>query len=572
MKGIRPVRLDIAVAAVVLMPFATVGLGFRGSLVVQAVGILAVVLATVPALGATEGRRRVMTCPRPVIVGIAAVAVATVGGGLVGLLRGHATSQLAGQVLAMGLLPLAAVGGLAAWRDGADRQWKVGLLSAVTLGCWIQLLFGAVEIVVLGEPSRLFLPNSVSVIGPALMGLCFALVSTRDSERWMRRLAWTATLSIGLVILGSSLRSLWILTPLTVVGLVVVWKGVRSRASLIALLSVVLLGLAMVFVGLQTEKWVSKDMPDALDRTPCSLFPKAGQCVSGGIEYDPDGVLSRRFDSTVELNDAEAWRLRIRGRGEGRGAMVVALLFFDESKHQIGRISVPIRPGFGDVIGTAVGTVRPGWTEVRLRLSRWEGSTGRWHLDSVECAALESHAKTRLAAKVLAVKERVWALTRAVRSGRPDGDTTLGFRWHESDTIIKELVGGTWIDLLFGKGLGATVRLDVEGFDNRGNWVYYDEVNYIHNWYLFLLFKLGIVGSVLVLGALVGWIFWSVRGTARACGSEARAFLAAAAGAWIVYSVWSVTSPEILDFRMAPLWGWLLAVTSVVEGNRPDPS
>lgn len=570
MTWFKPLRLDIAVAAVVLIPFATIGLGFRGALVGQALGILAVVVATLPALVTIEGRRRLMTCPRVVLMGVGAVVLATAGGGLVGLFRGHGTSQLAGQVLAMGLLPLAAVGGLAAWKEGADRQWKTGLLSAVTLGCWIQLFWGVAEIVVLGEPSRLFLPNSVSVIGPAALALCFALVSTGDSENRVRRLAWTAVISIVLLVLGSGLRSLWILAPLAVVGVVVVWRGVRSRASLIALGAIGLVALGMVVVGMQTQRWVNRDITDALDWTPCSLFGNAGRCVSGHLEYDPGMVVKRRFDTTVELNKGEAWRLRVHGRGEGRGAIVVTLLFFDRTKHQVGRIPVPIRPGFGDVTGTAVGTVPPNWTEARLRLSRWEGSRGQWRLDGIECAALESPVTTRVAAKVLAVWERASALARAVMTGRPDGDTTLGFRWHESATIITELRRGSWVDLLFGRGLGSTVRLDVDGFDNRGNWIHYDEVNYIHNWYLFLLFKLGIVGSILVLGALGGWILWTIRGAARAVEPEARAFLVAAAGAWIVYSIWSVTSPEILDFRMAPLWGWLLAVTAVIVGRRPD--
>ncbi len=113
--------------------------------------------------------------------------------------------------------------------------------------------------------------------------------------------------------------------------------------------------------------------------------------------------------------------------------------------------------------------------------------------------------------------------------------------------------------------------MDIDGFDNRGHWIHYDDVNYIHNWYLFLLFKLGIVGSILVLGALVGWIAWIVRSFGRAADSKDRAFLVAAAAAWIVYAVWSLTSPEILDFRMAPLWGWLLAVTSGGLNNPGDP-
>ncbi len=567
---VKPLRLDIAVAAVVLMPFVTVGLGFRSSLVVQAVGILAVVMATLPALGTVEGRRRVMAAPRPVILGVIAVALATVGGAAVGLIRGHAPTQIVGQALSMGLLPLAAIGGLAAWQGPAERRWKAGLLSAITLGCWIQLLWGAAEIAILGEPSRLFLPNSVSVIGPALMGLCFSLVSVRDSLRWMRRLAWLATVSILLVILGSSLRSLWILTPAAVVGLVVVWRGVRSRETLIALVSVVLIGAGMAGAVWQLEDWVGTDMPDALQRTPCSLFPGAGNCLSGSLVYLPDRARHSRFDAPVDLTDAEAWRVVVRGRGEGKGAMVVALLFFDDSGRQIGRIPVAIRAGQERGVGIAVATVPSSWTEARVRLSRWKGSTGQWRLDAVECAVLESPTMARLAGKALAVKERVLGLARAVKTGRADGDVTLGFRWHESTKIVEALDGGSWVDRLVGRGLGATITLDVDGFDNRGHWVHYGDVNYIHNWYLFLLFKLGFVGSVLVLGALIGWIGWTVRSIGRVADTEARAFLVAAAAAWVVYAVWSLTSPEILDFRMAPLWGWLLAVCSVVQAGREE--
>ena len=171
----------------------------------------------------------------------------------------------------------------------------------------------------------------------------------------------------------------------------------------------------------------------------------------------------------------------------------------------------------------------------------------------------------RLAGKALAINERVRGLARALRTGRPDGDTTLGFRWHESLKIVEALVEGSWIDRLFGHGLGATILLDVDGFDNRGHWVHYDDVNYIHNWYLFLLFKLGILGSILVVGSLVGWIVWTVGGVLRADNPGMRAFPAASAAAWIVYAVWSLTSPEILDFRMAPLWGWLLVVCASRE-------
>lgn len=564
----KPIRLDFAVAAVVLMPFVTVGLDFRLSLIVQAVGILAIVLATLPPLATTEGWRRVLAAPRPVILGIVAVAAATVLGTGVGLVRGHVLTQVTGQTLSMGLLPLAAVGGLAAWQGSEGRQWRTGLLAALTLGCWIQLLWGFVTIVVLGIPSRLFLPNAVSVIGPALLGLCFSLVSLRDPNRWLRRLAWLATVSILLVIIGSSLRSLWILTPVTVVGVVIAWRGMRSRETAITLVAVLILVLGMAGTVWQLDAWAKRDLPDVLQQTPCSLFPDAGLCIDGDLTVIPDSAKRLRFDAPVDLPEAVAWRIMVRGHGEGQGTMVISLLFFDDQGDGLGGISVPVKPGEKHCVGVNIGTTPPGWNEARLHISVEEGSKGRWRLESIECSPLESPLMVHLLWKAQASKERAWGLLQALRTGRAAKDTTLGFRWHESQKIVQALAGASWLERLFGHGLGATIYLDIDGFDNRGHWIHYDDVNYIHNWYLFLLFKLGIIGSALVLGALISWIVWTVRSCGRVTDPEVRAFLAAAATAWVVYAVWSLTSPEILDFRMAPLWGWLLS-TSVFSIARP---
>ncbi len=564
----KRIRLDFAVAAVVLMPFVTVGLDFRLSLIVQAVGILAIVLATLPTPASAEGWRRVLAAPRPVVLGIAAVAAATVLGAAMGLVRGHALAQVAGQALSMGLLPLAAVGGLTAWTGSQEKHWRTGLLAALALGCCIQLLWGFVMIVVLGEPSRLFLPNSVSVIGPTLLGLCFSLVSLRDPNRWLRRLAWLATVSILLVILGSSLRSLWILAPVTVVGVVVVWRGVRSRETAIALMVVAVLAFAMVGAVWKLESWTLKDRPDILQQTPCSLFPTAGNCVDGSLDVVPDR--GRRFwiDAPLDLPEAEAWRVMVRGRGEGKGTMVVALLFFDDQGHVLGRIPVPIHAGEEGSVGVTVGTTPQNWTEARIRLSRRKQPEGKWRLDAVECAPLDSPVLVHLAGKARALEERVWGLILAVKTGRAGRDATLGFRWYESQKVVEVLTKSSWFERLFGHGLGASIRLDVDGFDNRGHWIHYDDVNYIHNWYLFLPFKLGLVGSALVLSALIGWIGWTIRSAGRVADPGARAFLAAASAAWIVYAIWSLTSPEILDFRMAPLWGWLLGA-SVSQAIQP---
>ncbi len=564
----KSLRLDVAVALVILWPFVTIGMDFRQSLIVQAAGILVIVVATIPALATCDGQRRILETPRPVLLGVAAVTIATIIGTIVGMTRGHAPAHIAGQTLSMGLLPLAAAGGLATRSDRSGKAWRIGLMTALTLGCWIQLAWGFVMIVILGEPSRLFLPNSVSVIGPALLGLCFSLASLNDSDSRIRRLAWTATLSILLVILGSSLRSLWILTPMTIVGLMIACRGLRNRGTTIALAMVTVLTATMIGGVWLLGNWAGKTRPDILDRTPCSLFPEAGECIGDGLEVVPCPNDIYRFETPVDLPEMSALQLKVRGKGEGQGAMIVVLLFLDDQGRELQKVSAPVR--VRKISGTEFTIAKPpsGWAKTRLRLTRQKGSSGRWLLEAVECSAIGSPYLVPFWIKAEGIRERIDGLVSAIVTKHADADPSLGFRFYESRRAIEEIWSGSWTEILTGHGLGATLHLDVDGFDNRGNWIHYDEVNYLHNWYLFLLFKLGIAGAILVLGAIAAWILWTMRQIGRATDPDARAFLTAAATAWIVYAVWSLTSPEILDFRMAPLWGWLLSTSALKAVER----
>lgn len=560
MRRIPALRLDLAVAAVVLLPFATIGFGFRESLMAQAAGICLVVAATLPSLLEASGRRRVLDGPPAVMWGSLALMTATILGAAVGLVAGHAPERILGQAVSMGLLPAAALAGAAAFGPADRDRWIRGLLGGLIVGCWIQLGWGAIAIVWLGAPSRLFLPNSVSVVGPALMGLCFAVIGLGSRDRARRRLAWIAGGSLILVVVGSSLRSLWILAPVAVVALIVVIRGWKSRPVVVALaLAAGLVAIAAVAV-LGLQHFALRDRPDLVRRTPCALFPDAGACVGGVLRFEPRWSDRRRYDVPIELPPGRAWRVIVHGSGGRRGAAVISLNFRTGPGDRPESLRAALRPGGESTSAIGVGTVDPAWTSASLRLLGWKDSAGTWSIERIEIAALERPLVTRLSSKALAIGERVGGLVRAVRLGRADGDATLGFRWHESRTIAEAVGNAPWSALLFGRGLGATVHLDIDGFDNRGHWVHYDDVNYIHNWYLFLLFKLGLVGTVLVLGTMAWWVFHLVRAFRREADSNTRAFLAAAAAAWIVYAVWSVTSPEILDFRMAPLWGWLSAL------------
>jgi O-antigen ligase len=140
-------------------------------------------------------------------------------------------------------------------------------------------------------------------------------------------------------------------------------------------------------------------------------------------------------------------------------------------------------------------------------------------------------------------------------------DRSVSLRLAESRSLLARLRTSGWPSRLFGHGLGAT-------FDaGRGTG---DSTNYVHNFYLFLLFKLGLVGTVLVLAAFALWCrYLLVALLARRAGTPARVRLAAALAAWLAYLLWSVSSPEILDFRIAPLWGLLLAA-AVADSSVPS--
>ncbi len=573
LEMLRP-RPDVLVASVILFPFATVGLDFRVSLVVQAVGITVIVMFSLVELTKKQGRRSLVNAPQEVIVGTMMMVAAIFLGVVVGLVQGNSAIVVAGQVVSMGLLPAAVVGGLATWGgDCWESRWRRGLLWGVALGSLLQIFWCSFSFFFLERPLNLFLPNSTSVTGPALMALSFSVSSLADEDRGHRRLAWLAGFLVVVVILGSNLRSLWALAPLIIVVGVFFRARSRGRSMWFELGVVIVVGIVFVGCTWWLNAWTRKEREDVLRKSFCSLFPVEGTCSQGEIEIVLREEAPFLVDASVELPEAEAWRLNVQGHGEGKGNLVVALVFFDGHGRVLQRVAVPIEAGVKRESWIAVGSTPAGWVETRLRLSGWKNPMGEWHLEDIEISVLESSILARLSNAMQRVEKRFSDAVYALRTGRINRDVTLGFRWFESRRVLEEFENSSWNERIFGHGLGATVLLDIDGFDNRGHWIHYDRVNYLHNWYLFLLFKLGIVGTFLVLGSLVVWIFWTVRSARRVSYPTRRAFLTTATGVWIVYLVWSVTSPEILDFRMAPLWGWLVSASvSTVNEKKPAGS
>ncbi|MCD4750252.1 MAG: hypothetical protein K8R59_12850 [Thermoanaerobaculales bacterium] len=569
--GTRYLRLDFAVAFTVLIPFCTVGLEFRHSLVAQAIGISSVILAMAPSALTSAGLlERVRQIPSRLAIGLVLYSSATALGVLIGLVNGHDLYRVAAQALSMGLLPLAALIALIDPEEPILHRFRVGLFAGIIIGCLIQLGWELLLSLADKPPSRLFLPNSVSVVGASLLTLAVALTSVYHRHDLTRRLARLSVVLLVIVITGSGLRSLWLLAPLTVIGSVFLWRGRDKRTLLVVFGSILLFAGIAVSSVIGFTVWVRHQHQDTLNLSPSELFSNAGEFRKGVLELElPAGQDLELTSSELNLsNQVPGWILRIRGRTQNQRSVVVNLCFLDRSGKELGRIAARVRAVQTKSVTNAQGATPEGTSAIKLVVVSEGDVQGRLFLGRIKCIPVHSALATRLAQYAVGTFDRVASLLGTLRTGDVQQDATLAFRWLEAGRIIESISDSGWIERLFGHGLGATVHLDVFGYDNRGNWVYFGDENYLHNWYLFLVFKLGILGAFLVLGAVASWLTFTIGKLRSAHLMSDRAFPAAATAAWVAYLIWSMTSPEILDFRVAPLWGWLLAATAASGRER----
>ena len=139
---------------------------------------------------------------------------------------------------------------------------------------------------------------------------------------------------------------------------------------------------------------------------------------------------------------------------------------------------------------------------------------------------------------------------------------SLRYRIAESRTLLTSFAGASWSRRLLGSGLGARFELHEVGFSATGVPMRIHNPNYIHNFYAYLLYKLGLLGSALAAGAIGCWLVTPRLEIRRTRATSAVHLPIAALAIWITYLVWAVLSPELIDFRVAPLIGMMVAVTS----------
>ena len=548
----RSVAVAGAVAALVAAPAITRLCRFPDTLKAEAAAVTAVVVVFLAVGALSGGWRRVLDADRASLVGLALYGAAAVQGGAVALLRGNQTTFVAGQFLSMVLLPLGAVMGLELARRGEWRPFATGLVVATGAGTIAQLVLTIPVAMVAPAGFRLFVPNVPSFAGIAPLGLFFA-TALAGAGRWpARTLGLVVAGATVVVIAGSGIRSQWLAMPFGVAAYAGAAFG-RSwffsrRAVVAAGIGVAVMAMTLVVA---TWWWV-RARPSLLPSGATAAPLQPGTPLTLPLAAAPHGLLRIRGVLRCRGTGRIVLSARQEQTAAGSGPATAATLACSPLASSFSMIVVP-EPGVS-----------------RLVLSGPDPGQLGGVVSGIAVEDLQPRSVAELGYHIQAL------LTRPPDPGEMNepeafaGDASIAFRLREMRAIAGELRRSDMALLTFGHGLGATFPINTLGYDGQGRIRQFGQPNYIHNFFFFLPFKLGVVGTGAVLGALTIWILAAVAGARlRVAGSADRHFFAAAAASWITYTVWSAAAPEILDFRMAAIWG-MMAATVATARLRPS--
>jgi hypothetical protein len=236
--------VGVAVAGMVLGPAVVTRFAPPPALVLQAATVTAITLALLGVSVAAKGWRRILTMDRLTLLALALYGAAAVQGAVVALARGNNTALIAGQFLSMILLPLGAAAALGLLRQEGWRPFATGLVAAAGLGGLVQLVL-TVPTAINGPPGfRLMLPNGGSFAGVAPLALFLAAALARGGGRRLRVLVWATGAVMLAIILGTGVRSQWLVLPAGVATYAVLAAG---RARLLSRRTLVIAG-PVIFV------------------------------------------------------------------------------------------------------------------------------------------------------------------------------------------------------------------------------------------------------------------------------------------------------------------------------------
>ncbi|MFI5166986.1 MAG: hypothetical protein ACHQQS_10225 [Thermoanaerobaculales bacterium] len=536
------------IGGMVLVPYATVLVPFEFGLRLQ-VALIIVVLAVAAWGGRQDLLERVRFLPSPIRLGLGLYAAAALWGAAVGIFAGNPTRFVASQAISMALFPAAAV----AFSVRRDLDGNT-LLLALGWAAMLALVLHGTALAVPqlgGEVPGHFgfdLRNGVGAgaVAPLIWLLGLAWVGA-GSRRWSLAVPSAAAI----LCLWAQSRGAWVSALIGTLALLLLMAGQPGRAAALAS------GMALMPVALVIAAGVLVTRCE--DRAGMSPSTVAGMPVrlesSAVTETVRETVASRPFEGAA---------LQVGGRSSGgRGTSLwVWAEFVDAAGQSLGTRQAEI-VGTGRWTRWASVLAAPPAARMFRGGLRLDPNQGVWLVDGFGLLVVRSEIEAL--GRQLCV--RVSSLGGAIAD--PLADSALNYRMAES-----RAVHAVWSRTGLGRhvaglGLGATFAFPNASLDSKGCRVVLSQASYIHDYYLFLLFKLGLAGAIALVG-LTLIVAWTARSAFTLRGRhEGQWLLGGATTAWLAYLVWSVTSPEIYDFRMAPIWGALVAACcrEVETGN-----
>lgn len=517
------------------------------------VGLIAAALAAVTIFTPADWRR-LWELPKPLSWGISAYGAAALWGVAVGLLSGNPLRYVASQGASMALVVASAVVFLS--REALRVRHIVDTLA---VGAVISLLIHVAVMTALPRYSfgegRVVLRFGISGTAPAVM-ICLVLVSAMVF--WGASLLRVAgTVSAVALVVGGMSRGAWVsLTAGAIVLLLIAARGMRPRTALVGV-SIGLVLLALAVAGVL-----------ALGNAPLPSGPVLARIAghdSGPVQIEASPRRAERLVVFGDMRPAGSG-VEVTGRFQGPpGRRMVIRADFTVRGEQTTRSRFWFIGGTGQWSRTGfVFTPRPDVEAMTLVVTVGAGQ-GRWLIR--ELSASEIHGRLTLLLRRL--RWRAANLPEALRNTH--SDATLLYRIRELRAVREAWGSSSWPRRIAGQGLGAVFPFRSTTWDVQGEQGATTHTSYIHNFYVFLAFKLGVVG-LLALGGILAVVTWTLEaGVHSARKSVPGAVRVGVASAWIAFLIWSVSSPEIYDFAMAPLWGLVIGLSERGSDVEADP-
>lgn len=574
-RWVRPERTAaLATAAMALVPYTTLGLPFRVGLQVQAAGITVLMLGVLTlGIARPGGVLRLRLLPMSARVPALLWVAAAILGGLVGLVSGHPPPQVMGQVLALGLLPAGIAAGVALPRPGGLHGVAGGVLAAALVASALHLAVGLTGAPQGAAVPGLALAHGTSFTGLALLTVPVALAAATLGNPGLIRLATAAVPLTLLYVAGTGVRSLWLALPCAVaVTAVLMGREARrtARPVFLALLAVPALGLAaagaLSLLLARAATIASFPQEFAARHLP---LPPGVQWMQGTLDTSkprawvlPGAGSQSTFDLLLPVPGPGAYRVEALVDGGATDWGTVAVQWTDASGRKVATWTLSGDPRPGRRRLTRTGSAPEGGSHLRLVA---DSRGGPWRIEDVRVVRLGSSPLLAAAFQWRSTLwERLASLRFAVAGSAARQQGSIGLRLEELAAVsgaMERAGAGAWT---WGHGLGATLPFATVAPDDTGRWVPREGVNYLHNFYAFLLFKLGLGGSAAILAAVGLWI----AALAAMPKGGGVAWSAAALGALAGYLVWGLACPELINFRVAPLLGMVVGLALAWTPNR----